>query len=80
MAKTMIAAAVLFALLVNFSTAQENIKQNIDWTTVREAFEAYCKSPSADNANKILAALPDNSSYQEGDLKQLTCPLKSIRL
>lgn len=61
---------VLLAFLLNSSAAQENIKQTTNWATVREAFEAYCKSPSADNANKILAALPNNFSNREDDFDQ----------
>ncbi|MGB8958667.1 MAG: hypothetical protein WCC00_06600 [Candidatus Aminicenantales bacterium] len=78
MTRTFIAATVLCALLGNVSTAQERIKQDIDWTTVREAFEAYCRLPSADNANTVLAALPDNSSYREGDFEQFAAAFRYI--
>ena len=70
MTKMIKMAVVLFVFLLNFSADQENTKQTTNWATVREAFEAYCKSPSADNANKILAALPNNFSNREGDFDQ----------
>jgi hypothetical protein len=70
MTKLIIRATILCIILLNFSAAQQNTKQNIDWTKVREAFEAYCEAPSAENAIKILAALPDNFANREADFKQ----------
>jgi hypothetical protein len=40
-------------------------RQNVEWEKIREAFKAYCASPSADSANKILSIMPkkfDNST------------------
>jgi hypothetical protein len=70
MTKLIMRATFLCIFLFNFSTAQENIKQNIDWTKVREAFGAYCESPSADNASKVLAALPNTFANRHADFEQ----------
>lgn len=48
----------LFILIISSLPAQQKRDQIIKWEEIREAFEAYYKSPSAANADNILAVLP----------------------
>jgi hypothetical protein len=59
MIKIVLTAIILSNLFLGpMQSAQQNKSQIIEWNKIREAFEAYYKSPSAANADNILTVLP----------------------
>jgi hypothetical protein len=78
MTKLIMRATILCIILLNLSAAEQNTKQNIDWGKIRKAYEAYCRFPSADNANDILVALPEKLDLNPVDFEQYVSISKYI--
>jgi hypothetical protein len=78
MRKISLGAMAFCILMAGLAQAQESKREEINWARVREAFESYCQSPSADNANMVLAAMPDSFSYQQGDFTEFAAASRYI--
>lgn len=63
-------ATILFSFSFSFLSAQEINRQNIDWRNIREAFKAYCQSPSPENAKRILSIMPVEFDNRTADFKE----------
>jgi hypothetical protein len=68
MVKRVLTAVILTNLFLSPMPAQQNKSQIIEWKKIREAFEAYSKSPTADNADKILIVLPKEFDNKTANL------------
>ena len=68
--KKFMTAAILFGFSFSFLSAQEIIRQNIDWRNIREAFKAYCQSPSIEKAKRILSVMPVEFDNRTADFKE----------
>jgi hypothetical protein len=44
--------------------------QDVDWPRIREAFRIYSAKPSSENAERIIASLPDEFDYQNVNQKE----------
>lgn len=44
--------------------------QDIDWPRIREAFKIYSAKPSSENAERIIASLPNKFDYKNVDQKE----------
>lgn len=65
-------------LLVSLAWSQENTIGNVDWAKIRMAFEAYVGRASTENAEGVLAVLPDGYGFQIGDPKEHIAALRYI--
>jgi hypothetical protein len=68
MVKRVLTAVILTNLFLSPMPAQQNKSQIIEWKKIREAFEAYSKSPTADNADKILIVMPKEFDNKTANL------------
>lgn len=58
MVKKVLITLILFVPLLSFLPGQQSRNQLDKWEDIKEAFEAYYKSPSVANAHKVLTVLP----------------------
>ncbi len=68
MVKRFLTVVILSSLFLGPMPAQQNKSQIIEWEKIREAFEAYSNSPSADNADKILIVMPKEFDNKTANL------------
>ncbi len=78
MTRISLKAIALCMLLIGSASSQESKTKNIDWISVREAFETYCQLPLVENAERILTVMPDGIGYQEGDSKEFESAIRYI--
>jgi len=57
----------IVVLILSFSLIESNINANeVDWPSLKKAFENYVNYPSSENASKVINLLPDNdTSYTD---------------
>jgi hypothetical protein len=68
MIKIVLTGVILSNLFLSLMPAQQNKNLIIEWEKIREAFEAYYKSPSAANADNILTILPRDFDNRTANL------------